>query len=152
MALGLFIFGLGVSPISVIQETIIVRFFKSHGLGITMAIGLFAGRAASFLAARTAYPLSEHFGPRAPFYVSTALAAFSVFVNLIYISLSRRLVDLAGAELEAADISSDAQRRRSADIAEGQALEEVAKKRQVHMHQIIRLGDVFWAYVITLKG
>lgn len=145
MALGLFIFGLGVSPVSVVQETIIVRFFKSHSLGITMAMGLFAGKASSFLAARTAFPLSEHFGPRAPFYVSTALAAFSVIVNLIYISLSRRLVDLAGAELEAADISSQANRRLSTDIAEGQALEEVAKKRRVHVHQIIRLGDVFWA-------
>jgi MFS family permease len=142
MALGLFIFGLGVSPVSVIQETIIVRFFKSHGLGVTMAMGLFAGRAASFLAARTAYPLSENFGPRAPFYVATALAAFSVVVNLIYISLSRRLVDLAGAELEATDISSDAQRRLTADAAE-----EVAKKHQVHIHQIVRLGDIFWAYV-----
>ena len=151
MALGLFIFGLGVSPVSVIQETIIVRFFKSHGLGVTMAMGLFAGRAASFLAARTAYPLSEHFGPRAPFYVSTALSAFSVVVNLIYISLSRRLVDLAGAELEASDISSDAQRRLSADVAEGRALEEVAKKHQVHLYQVIRLGDVFWAYVTNPK-
>jgi MFS family permease len=145
MALGLFIFGLGVSPVSVVQETIIVRFFKTHGLGVTMAMGLFAGKAASFLAARTAYPLSGHFGPRAPFYVSTALAAFSVIVNLIYISLSRRLVDLAGAELEAADISSGARRRFSVDISEDRALEEVAKKRHVHMRQIVRFGDVFWA-------
>jgi hypothetical protein len=29
--LGMFVFGLGVSPLAVIQETIIVRFFKSHG-------------------------------------------------------------------------------------------------------------------------
>jgi hypothetical protein len=110
-----------------------------------MAMGLFAGKAASFLAARTAYPLSERFGPRAPFYVSTALAAFSVFVNLIYISLSRRLVVLSGAELETADITPETQYRFPTNIAEGQALEEVVKKRQVHMRQIIRFGDVFWA-------
>lgn len=32
MAFGMFVFGLGVSPLAVVQETIIVRFFKSHGL------------------------------------------------------------------------------------------------------------------------
>jgi hypothetical protein len=102
---------------------------------------------ASFLAARTAYPLSEHFGPRAPFYVSTALAAFSVFVNLIYISLSRRLVELAGAELEAADISSDAD-------AIPQTLLRVKlwrrwRRRNVKFicTKLSGLGDVFWAYV-----
>ena len=153
MALGLFIFGLGVSPVSVVQETIIVRFFKSHGLGVSMAMGLIAGKGASFLSARTAYPLSEHFGPRAPFIVSTVLAGFSVLVNLIYIYLSRFLIDNAGAELEAADISSEARRRSSVnDITESRALEEVVKKRRVHIRQIANLGDVFWAWVVGHSG
>ena len=145
MALGLFVFGLGVSPVSVVQETIIVRFFKTRGLGVTMAMGLFAGRAASFLAARTAYPLSEHLGPHAPFYVATALGGFSVVVNLIYISLSRRLMALEGAELEATSIDSVAQRGFSANVDESGALEEVMKKRHVQIHQIVRFGDIFWA-------
>ncbi|KAI0318983.1 major facilitator superfamily domain-containing protein [Amylostereum chailletii] len=40
MTLGMFVFGVGVSPLAVVQETIIVRYFKSHGLGLSMAIGL----------------------------------------------------------------------------------------------------------------
>ena len=83
MALGLFVFGLGVSPLAVVQETIIVRFFKSHGLGLSMAFGLIAGKGASFLSARTSYPLTERWGPRAPFYVATFLAALSVVINLL---------------------------------------------------------------------
>lgn len=145
MALGLFVFGLGVSPVSVVQETIIVRFFKTRGLGVTMAMGLFAGRAASFLAARTAYPLSEHLGPRAPFYVATILGGFSVIANLIYISLSRRLIALEGAGLDSAGINSVRRRRFSANIDESGALKAVVEKRQVQIHQIVRFGDIFWA-------
>lgn len=145
MTLGLFIFGLGVSPLAVVQETIIVRFFKSHGLGVSMAFGLIAGKGASFVAARTSYPLTERFGPRAPFYVATSLASLSVVVNLLYIFLSKRLIDGAGAELEAPDISEEARRRASFNMTEAEALEKVAEKRKVHIWQITKLGDVFWA-------
>ena len=145
MTLGLFIFGLGVSPLAVVQETIIVRFFKAHGLGVSMAFGLIAGKGASFVAARTSYPLTERFGPRAPFYVATALASLSVVVNLLYVFLSKWLIDGAGAELEAPDISEEARRRVAFNMTEAQALEKVAEKRKVHIRQITKLGDVFWA-------
>lgn len=144
MALGLFIFGLGVSPLAVVQETIIVRFFKSHGLGLSMAFGLIAGKGASFLSARTSYPLTEHWGPRAPFYVATSLAALSVLVNLLYISLSKWLIDGSGAELEAPDITEEAKRRLSTNMTEAQALQRVADKKKVHLAQIMELGDLFW--------
>ncbi|KAJ7788473.1 major facilitator superfamily domain-containing protein [Mycena olivaceomarginata] len=124
MAAGLFIFGLGVSPLAVVQETIIVRFFKSHGLGV---------QGASFVSARTSYPLTERFGPHAPFYVAAFLTGMSVVINLW-------LIDGAGAELEAVDINEEAQRQ-------AQALEKVAAKRRVHLRQITKLGDVFWAYI-----
>lgn len=147
MVLGLFVFGIGVSPLSVVQETIIVRFFKSHGLGVSMALGLVAGKGASFVAASTSYPLTEHFGGRAPFYVATFLAGLSVVVNLIYLACSKWLVDGTGAELEAPDIEEEAQRRELIDISEAQALEKVAKKRHVDIRQVVKLGDAFWAYV-----
>ncbi|KAF8168076.1 major facilitator superfamily domain-containing protein [Crassisporium funariophilum] len=147
MALGLFIFGFGVSPLAVVQETIIVRFFKSRGLGVSMAFGLIAGKGASFLAARTSYPLTERFGAHAPFYVATFLAALSVVVNLIYIVSAKWLIDGAGAELEAPDITQEAQRRLSINLSEAQALKKVAERRKVHLRQIIKLGDVFWAYM-----
>lgn len=146
MVLGLFIFGLGVSPLAVVQETIIVRFFKSHGLGVSMAFGLIAGKGASFIAARTSYPLTECCGPRAPFYVATLLAALSVVINLIYITASKWLIDGAGAELEATDIAEEAQTRLVANVSEAQALKKVAEKRKVNFHEVTKLGDVFWAY------
>ncbi|KAF8898714.1 major facilitator superfamily domain-containing protein [Infundibulicybe gibba] len=147
MTLGLFVFGFGISPLAVVQETIIVRFFKSHGLGVSMAFGLIAGKGASFISARTSYPLTEKYGPRAPFYVATSLAALSVVVNLIYIAASKWLVDGAGAELEAADIAEEARRRSIVSLSEAQALEKVAEKRRVNLRQITKLGDVFWAYI-----
>ncbi|KAJ4486174.1 major facilitator superfamily domain-containing protein [Lentinula aciculospora] len=147
MAFGLFIFGLGVSPLAVVQETIIVRFFKSHGLGVSMAFGLIVGKGASFVSARTSYPLTEHWGSHAPFYVATFLAAMSFFVNLLYIMSSKWFVDGACAELEAADISEEAKRRSIHNLSEAQALEKVARKKMVHLKDITKLGDVFWAYV-----
>ncbi len=145
MAFGMFIFGLGVSPVAVVQETIIVRFFKSHGLGVSMAFGLIVGKGASFVSARTSYPLTEMFGPRAPFYAATTLAGMSVVVNLVYIAASRWLVDGAGAELEAADITEEARRRSITNVTEAEALERVAAKRRVNLREITKLGDVFWS-------
>ncbi|KAF8216213.1 major facilitator superfamily domain-containing protein, partial [Mycena galopus ATCC 62051] len=149
MAAGLFIFGLGVSPLAVVQETIIVRFFRSHGLGVSMAFGLVAGKGASFVSARTSYPLTERFGPRAPFYVATFLAGMSVVINLVYIAASRWFIDGAGAELEAVDINEEAQRRSVINMSEAQALEKVAAKRRVHLGEIAKLGDIFWAYIVV---
>lgn len=149
MAFGLFIFGLGVSPLAVVQETIIVRFFKSHGLGVSLALGLVAGKGASFVAARTSYPLSERFGPHAPFYASTILTAISFTVNLVYLSASKWLVKGTGVALEASEINAEANsysRLGSAQgLSEAGALKEVAKKRMVYFSDITKLGDIFWA-------
>lgn len=153
MALGMFIFGLGVSPLAVVQETIIVRFFKSHGLGVSLALGLVAGKGASFVSARTSYPLAEQFGPHAPFYAATGLAGLSFVVNLIYLSASKWLVRGAGAELEASELHAEAhvhavEHSKSGSIqslTEAEALTEVANKRMVRLRDITKLGDVFWA-------
>jgi len=145
MTFGLFVFGLAVSPLAVVQETIIVRFFKSHGLGVSLALGLLAGKGASFIAARTSYPLTEKFGTRAPFYVATFLAAFSFLVNLAYVSSVKYFVDGTCAELEASDIKDEARRRSVVNMSEAQALEKVASKKKVNLGDISRLGDVFWA-------
>jgi len=145
MTLGILIFSLGVSPLAIVQETVIVRFFKSQGLGVPMAFGLIAGKGASFVSARSSYPLTERFGSRAPFYIATFLAALSVIINLLYISLSKWLIEGAGAELEAPDISDEARRRLAINMSEGQALQKVAEKRKVHLRQITKLGDLFWA-------
>ena len=147
MALGMFIFGLGVSPLSVVQESIVVRFFKNHGLGLSMAFGLVVGKASSFAAARTSYPLSEHFGSRAPFYAATGLAALSVAMNLVYLSVSRLLVKGTGTELEASELHAEARDAAVESVSEAEALKQVAQKRRVEMRDITKLGDVFWACV-----
>jgi hypothetical protein len=145
MAFGIFVFGVATSPLSVVQETIIVRFFKSHGLGISLAMGLVAGKGASFVSAATTYPLTEKFGSRAPFYVATFLTGMSVAINLIYVSASKWLADGAGAELEESDFRREA-RRSTYNLTEAQALAKVAEKHRVYFRDITLLGDVFWAY------
>lgn len=149
----MFVFGFGVSPLAVVQETIIVRFFKSHGLGISLALGLVAGKGASFVSARTSYPLSQHFGPHAPFYVATGLAGLSFCINIVYLLASKWLVRGAGAEWEASELHAEAQTQAAEHIrsgsvqslSEAEALKAVAKKRMVKFKDITKLGDVFWA-------
>lgn len=144
MTFGLFIYGLGVSPLAVVQETIIVRFFESHGLGVSLALGLVAGKGASFVSARTSYPLSERFGRHAPFYVATFLAALSVVVNLVYISASKWLIQGTGTRLEASEIREEA-RQRSLSLSETEALAKVVEKRKVKLREVTKLDNVFWA-------
>lgn len=145
MTFGLFIFGLGVSPLAVVQESIIVRFFKNHGLGLSLALGLVVGKASSFVAARTSYPLSEAFGSRAPFYAASTLATFSFAINLIYLAASKWLIKSSGTELEAPELSWEARRREVDNFSEAAALKHVAEKRKVLIRDITKLGDVFWA-------
>lgn len=148
MTFGLFVFGFGVSPLAVVQESIIVRFFKSHGLGVSMALGLVAGKLASFISARTSLPLAERFGRHAPFYASTFLAALSLFINLVYMASSKWLIRGSGTVLlEASEIRSEARRRSLYDLSEAEALEKVAKKRHIRFKDIPKLGDIFWAYI-----
>jgi len=103
MVFGLFVFGLGTSPLSVVQESIIVRFFSTHGLGVSMALGLVASKGASFAAARTSYPLAARFGRHAPFIASTALTGLSFAINLVYLFVSKWLVHASGTSLEASE-------------------------------------------------
>jgi hypothetical protein len=109
-----------------------------------MAIGLVAGKFASFVAARTSFPLSERYGPQAPMLVSALLSAFSLLMNVLYISLARWLVQGTGAELEANELHAEA-RTHAHTLSEAQALHEVAEKRVVHLAEVSKLGDVFWA-------
>lgn len=147
MTLGMFIFGLGVSPLAVVQESIIVRFFTGHGLGLSMAFGLVVGKASSFISARTSYQLSERFGQRAPFYAATSLAAMSFLMNLVYLAASRWLIKSSGTELEASELRQEARLLEGQNITEAQAMRKVAQKKTVHMDDMMKLGDVFWASV-----
>jgi len=152
MAFGMFIFGLGTSPLSVIQETIIVRFFKNHGLGVSLALGLVAGKGASFLSASTSFPLSE-WNPHAPFFVATLLAAGSFLINIVYLFTSKWIAREAGVEREAAEVAAEDIRMSSSMVgivdhmSEEEALRKVAEKRMVKLGDLAYMGDVFWIYI-----
>ena len=142
-----------------------MRFFKSHGLGVSLglcystplksvhffnvwlsALGLVAGKAASFISARTSYPLSQ-LSPNAPFYVSAGTTGFSFAINLVYIFISKWLIREAGAELEDSELRMEAKRRSVVSMTEAQAIQQVADKRRFKMREVFKLGDVVWAYV-----
>jgi len=110
------------------------------------ALGLVAGKGASFIAARTSYPLSQ-WSPNAPFYVSAGTTCFSFVINLVYISISKWLIREAGAELEDSELRTEAKRRSVVSMSEAQAIQQVADKRRFKMKEVFKLGDVVWAYV-----
>ncbi|KAF7969819.1 hypothetical protein HWV62_25946 [Athelia sp. TMB] len=137
---GTLVFGLGVSPLAVVQEALIVRFFRARGLGVSLALGLVAGKGASFAGARSALPLAE-WRAHAPFEVSAALAALSFAVNLAYLASEQWIAREAGVEREAAEIARDGVLSAEA------ALREVAAKKVVRLRDLARMGDVFWTYI-----
>jgi MFS family permease len=151
MAFGLFIFGLGISPLAVVQETIIVRFFSKHGLGVSLALGLLAGKGASFASALTSYPLSESYGPHAPFVVATMLAGFSFGINMLYVAGSGWFARGAGIEPEEAEMRQTIKRNNIITqverMSELEALQKVVAKRRIRFWDITNLGDIFWAYI-----
>ena len=110
------------------------------------ALGLVAGKGASFISARTSYPLSQ-LSPNAPFYVSAAATGFSFAINLVYISISKWLIREAGAELEDSELRTEAKKRSVVSMTEAQAIQQVADKRRFKIKEVFRLGDVVWAYV-----
>lgn len=135
MVFGMFIFGLGISPLAVVQETIIVRYFKDHGLGLSLALGLVAGKSASFISARVSFPLSQ-WSPHAPFVASTFLAGFSFTVNLFYLWYEKWIAGEIGAEAE-----------NTGRLSEQEALHDVTSKRRVHLRDLLNMGDIFWLYI-----
>ena len=150
MAVGLFVFGLGISPLAVIQESIIVRFFASHGLGVSLALGLIAGKGASFVSARVSYPLSGAYGPHAPFVLSTLLALFSFSINLVYLTCSAWFARGVGVELDTHELEQERRRQKltlGERMTSAEAVEIVAAKKVVHFVDLKLFGDVFWLYI-----
>ncbi|ORX33514.1 major facilitator superfamily domain-containing protein [Kockovaella imperatae] len=83
MSIGLFIFGLGLTPLMVVQETLLSHLSASHHLGFSLALGLVSGKSASFLSSIVSLPLADKYGDTAPFIVAVALCIVSFVINLI---------------------------------------------------------------------
>lgn len=122
MASGLFLFGLGVSPLSVVQETLLARLSPGGHLGLSLALGLVSGKLASFISAMVSLPLAEAGGDGLPFLIALILCALSFGANLA------RLAFKWGESRE--------------------GVERVAAKRIVKWEGVSRLGDVYYVFII----
>lgn len=121
MTFGLWIFGLGVTPLAVVQETLVSRLSPSNHLGISLALGLVSGKLASFVSSLVSLPLAERYGDVTPFGISVLLCAMSFGANMA------RLKCGWGSE-----------------VGEG----EVKEKRRFSWSGVTKLGDVFWVYIL----
>ncbi|KAF9172998.1 hypothetical protein BGX21_003955 [Mortierella sp. AD011] len=92
MITGFIIFGLGAAPISLIQETMWVRYFRNNSLALVLAMGLTTGKLAGFLALATSVPLSTlpPFGFTTPFVLSLAISVFAWAMNIVFLVLLKK--------------------------------------------------------------
>jgi MFS family permease len=123
MACGLFLFGMGVSPLAVVQETLLARLSPGGHLGLSLALGLVSGKSASFISALISKPLAKAGGSGLPFFVALILCAVSFSANLA------RLAFKWGEP-----------RTRH---------ESVSSKRIVKWDGLSRLGDVFYVFIVV---
>ncbi|ORY74289.1 major facilitator superfamily domain-containing protein [Leucosporidium creatinivorum] len=91
MVSGLLLAGAGASPLSVVQESIILRCSDGHSVAKTVALGLLLGKTASFVSAAVSHPLSQ-INSRLPFITAATLSAFSFSACFLYYVLERCLV------------------------------------------------------------
>ncbi|KAG0268616.1 hypothetical protein DFQ27_006254 [Actinomortierella ambigua] len=92
MIIGFCLFGIGAGPITIIQETMWVRYFKNKSLALVLALGLTTGKLAGFLALAGAYPLSTlpPFGFVTPFLVSLIIACVAWVMNILFLFMVKK--------------------------------------------------------------
>lgn len=120
MTLGLWVFGLGMTPLMVVQETLLARLSPGGHLGLSLALGLVSGKSSSFIAALTSLPLASWGGDGAPFAVGLILCTLSWFFNIL---------------------------RLTFHWGENPNMPERAA-RIVKWDGLSRLGDVFWVFIL----
>ncbi|KAM0788494.1 hypothetical protein ACM66B_001626 [Microbotryomycetes sp. NB124-2] len=137
MILGLFCFGLGLAPIAVCQESIILKQNSSNSKTVarSVAVGLLFGKTAAFFAACTAEPMAA-VSPRLPFIVAMCIAFFSFACCIIYNHIDKSL-----PPLETEDESG-----HTAAATAGFSVDKLLESKS--------FGDPFWLYAVvcTLAG
>lgn len=118
----MFTFGLGTTPLSVVQETLVSHLAPSHHLGLSLALGLVSGKSSSFISSLVSLPLADRFGDLMPFAIAVTLCSLSFIGNWL------RLLNKWGME-----------DGRDALVKE---------KRRVSWGGLGDLGDVFWLYIL----
>lgn len=175
MAIGLLLFGLTISPLSVCQESLIFQLRTSsdengaehsdshRNTNLLLSLALLLGKSASFGAAFTVVPLADAFGEDAPFGLSLLFCciSFGLTASLwLGESWRRRHHLAAGVEevLEAVDSEPDpsdadqplTRRLSNSPVSVKMTLEDrVAEKKQIRFGSMVDLGDAFWWYILV---
>ena len=120
----------GISPLALIQETLVVQVFEGESMGLAVALGLVVGKATSWVSSYTTVPLALYtpLTYRTPFIVSTSLTLFSVILNIVFVvSFSR---------------SSASNNLSSAEA-------HIRAHKTVAMKDIYAMSGLFWFYLIV---
>ncbi|KAG0150944.1 hypothetical protein CROQUDRAFT_37444, partial [Cronartium quercuum f. sp. fusiforme G11] len=126
LLLGYFITGIGISPVAIVQESIVLARSGSKYRGKSMALSLLIGKLGSGIASFIAVPLSDSgWGPNSPFAVSLVVSLCSVLSAMIFTRLEHKTID------NESESSPDFQQRSATKL-----------KETVHF------GDRFWVYVV----
>ena len=141
MIFGLCLFGLvspffrsngssGISPISLIQETLVVQVFDGESMGLAVALGLVVGKGTSFISSFTTVPLALYtpLTYRTPFIVSTSLTFFSVLLNIVFVRAFSR-----------------PSKTNTLNNAEA----HIRAHKTVSMKDIYAMSGLFWFYLVV---
>lgn len=118
----MFTFGLGTTPLSVVQETLVSQLAPSNHLGLSLALGLVSGKSSSFISSSVSLPLADWLGDFAPFAVAVSLCLLSFLGNAVRLGMKWGKED-------------------GRDVV-------VKEKRRVSLGGIGDLGDVYWLYIL----
>jgi nitrate/nitrite transporter NarK len=120
----------GISPLALIQETLVVQVFEGESMGLAVALGLVVGKAASFVSSFTTVPLALYtpLSYRTPFIVSTTLTLFSVLFNIAFV--------LAFSRPSNANALSNAEAH-------------IRAHKTIAMKDIYAMSGLFWFYLVV---
>lgn len=120
----------GISPLALIQETLVVQVFEGENMGLAVALGLVVGKATSFIGSFTTVPLALYtpLSYRSPFIVSTSLTFFSVVLNIVFVRAFSR--------------PSTASTLSSAEA-------HIRAHKTVSMRDIYAMNGLFWFYLLV---
>jgi len=120
----------GISPLSLIQETLVVQVFEGESMGLAVALGLVVGKATSFISSFTTVPLALYtpLSYRAPFIVATSLTFLSFLLNIVFV--------IAFSRPSKASTLSNAEAH-------------IRAHKKVSMKDIYAMTGLFWFYLIV---
>ncbi|KAH9811873.1 membrane protein [Melampsora americana] len=122
MLLGYLVTGLGISPVAIVQESIVLAYFSKGLRGKSMGLSLLLGKLGSWVASIIAVPLSSSdWGPTSPFAVSLILCLGSVLSAVTFTKLLRTSTTRAPLTLP---------------------------RSVVRLKDTLSFGDLFWLYVL----